>query len=159
MNWSDFFSYEPTTGRLLWSVKRPGPKTAIGQEAGSIKHDGRYRSVVLHHKRYYVHRIVWELCNGPIRPGMCIDHVDGNGLNNRPANLRIATLSDNQRNAKLPRNNKTGIQGIYQKKNGYEVRCSTEYVGFYGDFFEACCARKSAEKRSSYHENHGRIRA
>lgn len=156
VRWADFFAYDPSTGILAWKVKRPGPKTAVGMEVGSVKHDGRYRTFVLFHKRYYTHRVIWELINGEIPVGMCIDHIDGDGLNNRLDNLRLATLSMNQRNAKFPRNNRIGIIGVYPKKNGFVARCASQELGYFGDFFEACCARKSAELRNGYHENHGR---
>lgn len=153
MKWSDFFSYDAATGRLLWAIKKPGRMSGIGFEAGSVKHDGRYRSVVVNHKRYYTHRIVWEMAFGPIPDGMCIDHLDGNGLNNRLANLRITTLSGNQRNRRQQRTNKIGIAGVQRHNRhagGYSVQCAGKYVGHAHDFFEACCLRKSAEVRHGY---------
>jgi len=156
MNWTDFFMYEPETGRLLWKVKRPGPKTFIGMVAGSVKTDGRYRSVCLNGKRNYVHRIVWEMHFGQIPSGMCIDHIDGNGLNNKLQNLRVATLSENQRNRSQSKVSKTGIQGVFHHRGGFSVSCAGKYVTYKKDFFEACCARKSAERVYGYHENNGR---
>lgn len=108
-------------------------------------------------RKLYVHRVVWELAYGPIPDGMCIDHIDGDRSNNRLSNLRLVTLSVNQRNAKIPSNNKMGIVGVYPFAKGFVVRiASTKHVGYFTDFFEACCARKSAELRHGYHENHGR---
>jgi len=154
MNWADFFEYEISTGRLMWKVKRH--KVRIGEEAGSIKHDGRYRTVVLMQKRYYVHRIIWELANGRIPHGMCIDHIDGNGLNNKLENLRVTSLSGNQRNRRLTRNCKTGISGVFHHKGGFMVYCAAQYITYSKDFFEACCSRKSAELKHGYLSSHGR---
>lgn len=156
MNWSDYFDYDPDTGVLSWRVKRPGPKTAVGKEAGNVKHDGRYRTFVLNHKRYYTHRVAWEIVNGPIPEGMCIDHIDGNGLNNRLRNLRITTLSGNQRNKRLHKNNRTGTPGVNHHKNGFSVACGGEYVGHFKNLGDAVAARKEAEKRHNYHPNNGR---
>lgn len=156
MRWGEFFNYEPESGRLTWKVKRPGPKTSVGQEAGSVKHDGRYRSVVLFHKRYYTHRIIWELIAGQIPAGMCIDHIDGDGLNNRWTNLRLTTLSGNQRNARLRKTNRTGTPGVNHHKNGFAVECAGKYVGHFADLATAVAARKAAEKQHDYHQNHGR---
>jgi hypothetical protein len=156
MNWSEFLSYEPDTGKLLWKVYRGGLGGRPGDEAGSIKQCGRYRSFFLKGKRYYTHRVIWEMINGSIPEGLCIDHIDGNGLNNRIQNLRIATLSVNQRNRKMVKTNKIGIQGVHPLKGGFSVQCANEYIKFTKDFFEACCARKSAEVRMGFHINHGR---
>lgn len=154
MNWADFFEYDKSTGCLIWKAKRR--KVRVGEEAGSIKHDGRYRTVVLMKKRYYVHRIIWELVNGSIPSGMCIDHIDGNGLNNKLENLRTTSLSGNQRNRRLSRNCKTGINGVIAHKGGFSVHCANKYITYSKDFFEACCARKSAEQRMGFHANQGR---
>ena len=49
--------------------------------------------------------------------GMQTDHIDGNGLNNRKANLKIVTYSENQQKAQLRVDNKSGIKGIsFHKK-------------------------------------------
>ncbi len=158
MNWNDYFSYDSETGILSWKVKRPGPKTAIGMEAGSIKHDGRYRSFVIFHKRYYTHRIIWEMLNGPIQDGMCIDHIDGNGLNNHIENLRVTTLSGNQRNRRIAKNNRTGVPGLIKHKNGYSVTCAGKYIGYFQTKDAATKARKKAEIERGYHENNGRAK-
>lgn len=41
------------------------------------------------------------------------DHINGNGLDNRRANLRPATNSQNQANARIPRSNKSGFKGVW----------------------------------------------
>ena len=156
MSFSNIFRYDPETGLLHWAQARHGRGCVAGQESGSITNGGRYRSVVVDGRRYYSHRIVWELRHGPLPAGLCIDHINGDGLNNRISNLRLVSRSLNQRNAKLPKNNRLGIHGIYPRKDGFEVRCGATYVGWFKDFFIACCARKSAESATHFHPNHGR---
>ncbi len=156
-DWNAYLIYNQDTGVLTWKVKRPGPKTAIGMEVGSVKHDGRYRSFVLNHKRYYTHRVAWEMVNGPIPDGLCIDHIDGNGLNNQLSNLRVTTLSLNQRNRCIPKNSRTGVIGVvHHTRGGFSVYCVGKYVGYFKSFDDAVSARKNAEKLNQYHENNGR---
>lgn len=156
MDLSGIFEYDPATGVITWRVSRPGRGCIAGRVAGSVTHGWRYRTVFVDGKRMYCHRIAWQIVNGPIPDGLCIDHIDGDGLNNRIENLRTVTLSDNQRNRRMVKTNKTGIQGVHPYKGGFTVICAGRHVVYTKDFFEACCARKSAELRNSYHPNHGR---
>jgi hypothetical protein len=68
-------------------------------------------------KLVYLHRIVWEINNGPIPSGMMLDHVDGNPINNRMSNLRLATASDNARNVRM-RTHNYGVKGVTLRRNG-----------------------------------------
>lgn len=154
MNASDVFRYDGSTGYLHWKVKRKGTRSIRGF-AGTINNRG-YVVVELFEKKQLAHRVIWEMERGPIPDGMCIDHIDGDTQNNRIENLRLATLSENQRNAKLPKNNKTGIQGVQRVKSGFVVRIGRKYLKHTQDFFDACCLRKAAEQLNGFHENHGR---
>lgn len=46
-------------------------------------------------------------------PGLVTDHINGNPLDDRSANLRIVTQSENMLNRKMARNNKTGFKGVH----------------------------------------------
>ena len=51
-------------------------------------------------KTCYVHRLVWEAHNGPIPPGMTVNHKDLNKSNNRLDNLELMTQADNLAHAR-----------------------------------------------------------
>lgn len=61
---------------------------------------GGYYSVMIDKKNYQVHRVIWTILNGPIPHGMRIDHRNGDRLDNRPDNLRLATHAQNCQNKK-----------------------------------------------------------
>lgn len=51
--------------------------------------------------------------------GIDIDHRDGNSLNNRRANLRLATHAQNQHNRKAYATNTSGYKGVsYYRPTG-----------------------------------------
>jgi len=55
---------------------------------------GKRVHIIMH--RYIMTRLNPVPCT--LYPGLMIDHIDGNGLDNRKANLRIATRAQNNRN-------------------------------------------------------------
>jgi len=58
--------------------------------------------------------------------GMMVDHVNGNGLDNRRENLRICTMSQNMMNRDKTSQNSTGFKGVYKtgdsKLNPYSAK-------------------------------------
>lgn len=103
--------YDPSkpTG-LAW--KNPsGPRVKAGDQAGFMY--GPYYRIVFRRKSYPCHVVVWVLHHGPVPPHLDVDHEDNNKLNNLIGNLRLATKSQNQYNAKSNKN-KLGVKGLYQ---------------------------------------------
>ena len=48
--------------------------------------------------------------------GMCVDHINGDTLDNRKENLRICTKSQNSMNKRLRSDSQSGYKGVYEVK-------------------------------------------
>lgn len=98
--------YNPETGVL----------TRRGKPVRSIRGLG-YLGLKIERKHYYAHRIAWLFVHGEW-PENDIDHINGIKTDNRIANLRHCTRSENQRNHGLTAANKSGRKGA-----SYSSRC------------------------------------
>jgi len=156
--------YDSNTGIITSKINRGTAKK--GKILGGVikNHSGKsYSRIVINEKTYRTHRIIWLYVNG-IWPNQ-IDHIDGNGLNNKLANLRSVNSHENNKNQRLYKTNKSGICGVcWYKKNSkwlVQIGMLNENIplGYFDDFFEACCARKSAENKYEFHINHGTVRS
>ncbi len=88
-----------------------------------------------------IHR---EIMKAP--DGVMVDHINGNGLDNRRANLRLASRSENGRNRGKQANNKSGFKGVSWKTTNrkWEAKINhggkTIYLGLFDTPEEAAFA-------------------
>jgi hypothetical protein len=154
-NLKEYINYDPGTGKMVWIKKGRG--LTLGKEVGSITCGDNgyyYRRMKFEGRMVAAHRVIWLYMTGEY-PEMLVEHVDKDTLNNKWCNLRLTSMSKRCSKSVIPKNNKTEIAGVSFNKKGKAWRASISvgkkaiYLGIYKDFFEACCARKSAEAR--YH--------
>jgi hypothetical protein len=141
----------PQSWNKRWALK----------EAFTYISQGRYKQGAIDNVNHYAHRVAWAMHYGEWPNGV-IDHINGDGNDNRIKNLRLATVSDNAKNAKLSKANSSGMTGVtYIKNRGkwrgqivHQGRCN--FLGHFNDVNEAISARKKAEVEYGFHPNHGR---
>lgn len=164
--------YDPETGVLRWKERGPdGFKTARSHSVWNAKHAGGlafrmandrgYLTSCVLGRRYSAHRVVWKWVTG--QDPDHIDHINGVKADNRFSNLRNVAKVDNQRNRKKPSNNTSGVIGVTARSD-----LPGKWIAYIGEggktiklgSFEtkeaALAARRAAEERLGYHENHGR---
>ncbi len=87
--------------------------------------------------------------------GMQVDHIDGDGLNNRVSNLRVATCCQNNSNRGMYKRNTSGYKGLRWFKRNKKWACFIGYQGrqIYGGLFEnkEDAARRYNELAIIYH--------
>jgi hypothetical protein len=104
----EVLSYDPETGAFTWLVSTARHRR-IGDVAGCVK-DG-YRQIGIDGRRYRAHRLAWLWMTGEW-PSAEIDHINGDPADNRIANLRPATSSQNKANARLRSDNSSKLKGV-----------------------------------------------
>lgn len=106
-------SYNPATGEFRW-LRDMGARAKAGHSAGaawSNSKGSRYLILTVKKRRYAAHRVAHLFMTGRWPSGQ-IDHLDGNGLNNKWCNLRECSQSQNQGNARKRRDNSSGYKGV-----------------------------------------------
>lgn len=71
-------------------------------------------------RKVYMHREVWERAHGQIPAGLQVDHRehgDVSGLDNRRANLRLASVTQNGANQRIRKDNTSGYKGVSWSKS------------------------------------------
>lgn len=142
----DLFEYDQESG-VFERKDKTAKRRAYTGTVNKRKHTD-YAALCVNHKKIYAHRAAWIYVYGSIPDGMVIDHVDGNGLNNRIANLRVVTKAINQRNRKPSK--RALPSGVYHHRGGFVVNFLGKYAAWKTDLFEACCIRKSLEAKNGY---------
>ncbi len=146
----ELLNYDPETGIFTWNINRP--KCSKGKVAGTFHVNG-YTHIQLNRKIYKAHRLAWLYVNGYLPK--YIDHINCDRSDNRICNLRKANIYQNNHNAKLSKNNTSGIKGISWHKKAKKWCAVIEaynkkiYLGLFKDLEFAELVIKEA--RSKYH--------
>lgn len=102
----------------------------------------------------YLHRWVMERKLGrKLKKKEQVDHINRDKLDNRRSNLRLVNYSQNQANAKIRVDNKSGHKGVtLDKRNGnytaqYYLNSKKIHIGSFKTLEEAIRARKNIEDK------------
>lgn len=100
--------YDPETGLFRRKQLARGG-AAPGSIAGSRSYFGYWR-ISIDCVTYPAHRLAWLYVHG-VFPQQEIDHINGDGTDNRIANLRLATRQQNAANRRGSKSNPSGLKG------------------------------------------------
>jgi hypothetical protein len=152
----EVLNYDAESGVFTWKIGRP--KAAMGEIAGGFSDRG-YLTICIDGVKHRAHRLAWLYVHG-IYPDQ-IDHENHVRHDNRMINLKASNSYENSRNKSKPSDNTSGVVGvslshrINQKNVKWEVRVCGKFLGYFDNFFDAVCKRKSAERQFDFHPNHG----
>lgn len=166
----ELLDYNPETGSLLWksrsekwfnqgirnkpfsTMKRWNTKYAGTEALSTLNPQGRLYGSIFKTK-FLKHRVIWFYMTGKWPEE--VDHDDGDPLNNKWINLKDGNHSQNMRNVKLRKDNKSGFCGVSKFENKWRVTVNGEHLGLFNDFNEACKIREQKNIEYGYSERHG----
>lgn len=150
------FTYDEKSGVFTRRVAtgRRGCHRA-GELAGTIQNHG-YQVISIDKKRYMAHRLAWFYVRA-VWPSGDLDHINGDKLDNRIANLREATRKQNMQNVRQHKHNTSGYKGVawHSQRNKWRAYIFDSYrqihLGLFDSREAAYAARLKAEKQYHTH--------
>ena len=159
----ELLRYDPITGFLHWKTRRN--QIALEGSVAGHRHSSRgkiYFRVRVDKQLVMAHHLVWLMVYGEWASDQ-IDHINGDGLDNRVENLRCVPQGENNKNADLRTDNKTGVSGVTVSRAGSFVASISidgkfTHLGTFKRVEDAAQARQEAMEKYGFHSNHGRCR-
>ena len=139
----ELLSYNPETGVFVWVRRKKNV-------AGHVRKDG-YKQIQIGNTKFFSHRLAWLYMVGAF-PLEQIDHINRARADNRFANLRAVTNSENLHNMGLKSTNKSGFKGVsYQTdakkwRADISINSTNKYLGYFHTPEEASIAYLAAQK-------------
>ena len=123
-----------SVGQVFTQTKRKIPLVTVGMEfTGKFKiileperemsytvNNRGYRAVVIRRKTHMVHRLVAQafIPNPDNKP--CVNHIDGNKLNNHVSNLEWCSVQENNLHARQT--------GLHKQAIGHKIKYRSDYT-------------------------------
>jgi len=123
--------------KFNWHAHERG-RTWYARRAASSRTVFMHRAVLEHHG--------FDLSSGEV------DHINGDGLDNRKSNLQIVSHAENIRKSRVQKNNKSGFRGVSWHKGDrrwqafVEVDNIRKYLGSFKNKIDAALAYDQAAK-------------
>ena len=146
----ELLNYDPLTGILTWRNSRGHLKA--GSVAGAKQSNG-YIRIQVDRDFHAAHRLIWLMIHGDW-PSDDLDHINGQRADNRIANLRMATRSENLANTKVRSDSETGVKGVRIKRGKFAARIRIDGKETFLGTFETIEAASAAYAVAA-HENFG----
>lgn len=168
----ELIEYNPMTGALFWRARdlrwfscprlhRSWNTQWAGTQAFCTPTEKGYLRGNVFRQNLKAHRVAFAVYYSRW-PDVAIDHVNGNRADNRIANLREVTVSENNRNRFMPATNASGRVGVRKRDGSWVAFISDQgkkrHIGAFKCFEDAVAARQLAEQQLGYHQQHGRPR-
>ena len=166
----ELLDYNPETGILTWEEREVkwfkterSSKVWNTRYAGKIassNHGDGYKKLHVFDMGFKTHRVAYTLYHGKW-PDNYIDHINGIPTDNRIENLRDVTPEENAKNLAVNKRHPSGIYGVHFNSlhNTWRANIKGKHLGSFEDKEDAIKARKEAEVKYGYHENHGRMKS
>jgi hypothetical protein len=163
--------YCPETGMFRWKARpeQTGQHKVwniryAGKNAGTLSSVGYVHICIkIGEKKFkfYAHRLAWLYVKGNW-PFDEVDHVNGDKSDNRWANLRAATSSQNKANKRAQRNNRSGLKGVYfdGSRQKWAAQIQMNGISYRLGRFKTADAAKSAYEKAALnlHGEFARVR-
>jgi hypothetical protein len=117
--------YDPETG-IFTRIANTRRTDLLGKKAGRTHKKRGYCEINVDGRLYYAHRLAFLCMTGEMPAGE-VDHINHVKNDNRWANLRSATVSENQQNRiQHQSNNKLKVMGVSTNGSGFRARINTD---------------------------------
>lgn len=132
--------YDPATGVFRWKPRpgRQGSWCNVDREPGYVSGQSGYRTIRVDKKLYQAHRLAWLYVYGQW-PTQDIDHINGERLDNRIANLRdVPNRLNRQNTLRARKDSRTGVQGVqrHTASGRYQAKIRKDGRNFFLGIFD-----------------------
>ena len=126
----ELFNVDYERGILTYKINY---RTIVKNSTAGYKNSKGYLKTEIAGKTYAIHVLIWSMFNNRFPDNnKVIDHINGNRLDNSINNLREISVQGNAQN-RTNRKHKLPLY-IYNHRNKYSVRITTDKARAYGSF-------------------------